>query len=203
MGKSCDELSNNSNLWELIVMTYIDKYLSEVAGIIKAIDRGQIQAFTDEIATVRTNKGRLFFVGVGGSAGNCSHAVNDFRKILGIESYAVTDNVSELTARINDDGWITCFSEWLKGSQLNDKDALVVFSVGGGSSATSVNIVRAIDLASARGAKVLSIVSKDGGYAKACSDACIMVPVISIARATPHAEEWQGILWHLIVNMLG
>jgi D-sedoheptulose 7-phosphate isomerase len=183
-------------------MSYIDKYLNEVVEITNKIDRDKIQKFADAITHIRQNKGRLFFLGVGGSAGNCSHAVNDFRKLLGIEAYAITDNVSELTARINDEGWDTCFSKWLVGSNLTDKDAIVIFSVGGGSSTTSSNIFYAINVAKARNTKVLSIVSRDGGHSKISSDVCILVPIISEERITPHAEEWQGILWHLIVNML-
>lgn len=183
-------------------MTYIDRYLTEVIEIAQRIDRQEIQQFADAVNEVRENKGRIFFAGVGGSAGNCSHAVNDFRKIVGVESYAITDNVSELTARINDEGWGTCFSKWLEGSRLNEKDALIVFSVGGGSPGTSANIVHAIDLAVTQGATVLSIVSREGGHAKEHSNVCILVPVVSQTRVTPHAEEWQAILWHLIVNML-
>jgi D-sedoheptulose 7-phosphate isomerase len=183
-------------------MTYIDRYLTEVIEIANRMDHQEIQKFADAVNEVRENGGRIFFAGVGGSAGNCSHAVNDFRKIVGVESYAITDNVSELTARINDDGWETCFSKWLEGSAFGEKDALVVFSVGGGSKSTSANIVHAIDLAVERGAKVLSIVSRDGGHAKQHGDVCVLVPVISQARITPHAEEWQAIIWHLIVNMI-
>jgi len=180
---------------------YIDQYLLEVIQIANTIDRNEILKFANIIDSIRAIKGRLFFVGVGGSAGNCSHAVNDFRKLLGIECYTVVDNVSELTARINDEGWDTCFSKWLEVSSLNNKDAIVVLSVGGGSESTSRNIVRAIDYAKERQAQVLSIVSRDGGYSKLFSDSCIMVPVIP-DRITPHAEEWQGVIWHLIVNML-
>lgn len=183
-------------------MNYIDLYLYEVIEIAGLIDRNTILEFTRKISIVRDNGGRLFFIGVGGSAGNCSHAVNDFRKIAGIESYAITDNVSELTARINDEGWDTCFSKWLEVSRINDKDAIIVFSVGGGSESTSYNIVKAIDYAREQNAKVLSIVSRDGGYSLENSDVCIMVPVINNARITPHAEEWHGIIWHLIVNLL-
>ena len=185
-----------------MLSNYIDKYLDEIIKIIQNIDRLQIEKFASEIIRVHENRGRIFFVGVGGSAGNCSHAVNDFRKILGIESYAVTDNVSELTARINDDGWDTCYSKWLECSSFNEKDVLIVFSVGGGSKNTSSNIVRAIDLAMGHHASILSIVSRDGGYSKIHSNVCIQIPVVSEDRITPHAEEWQGIIWHLIVNLL-
>jgi len=181
---------------------YIDQYLQEVRKVSRKIDRSVIQEFASAIENVCGEQGRLFFVGVGGSAANCSHAVNDFRKLVGVECYAVTDNVSELTARINDDGWDTCFSKWLEISSLNDKDALVVLSVGGGSDSTSQNIVQAIDFAKSKQAKVLSIVSRDGGHAKLSSDVCVLIPTVSDDRITPHAEEWQGIIWHLISNLL-
>lgn len=180
---------------------YINQYLAEVVEIAECIDRAKILEFANIINQVRDDKGRLFFIGVGGSAANCSHAVNDFRKIVGIECYTPIDNVAELTARINDEGWDTCFSKWLEGSSLNDRDALVVFSVGGGSESTSRNIVRAIDFAKDQNAKVLSIVSRDGGHAKLHSDVCVLISVVS-DKTTPHAEEWQGIVWHLIVNLL-
>ena len=180
---------------------YIDQYLAEVIEIAERIDHAKILEFANIINQVRDDKGRLFFIGVGGSAANCSHAVNDFRKIVEIECYTPIDNVAELTARINDEGWDTCFSKWLEVSSLNQKDALVVFSVGGGSESTSQNIVRAIDLAKTQKAKILSIVSRDGGHAKSHSDVCVLIPVVS-DKITPHAEEWQGIVWHLIANLL-
>jgi len=183
-------------------MTYVDQYLSEVIEIAKKIDRSQISDLVTSIAEIRNNKGRIFFVGVGGSAANCSHAVNDFRKIAGIECYAVTDNVAELTARINDDGWSTSFSQWLKTSSMNERDALFVLSVGGGSLTTSHNIVEAIDYAKSQRAKILSIVSRDGGYARFHGDTCVLIPIVEKKRITPHAEEWQGIVWHLVVNWL-
>ena len=141
-------------------------------------------------------------MGVGGSAANASHAVNDFRKIGGIETYAPTDNVSELTARTNDEGWETTFVEWLKISHLGNNDALMVFSVGGGSETTSLNIVNALKLAQKEGAKIIGIISRNGGYTKKVADAGILVPVVDENRITPHAEGWQGIIWHLIVNAL-
>ena len=183
-------------------MNYIETYLQEVKIICDSISKKDIGKFAEEIAGVRTNKGRLFFLGVGGSAGNASHAVNDFRKILGIESYSVSDNVSELTARINDDGWDTSYSNWLKVSNISEKDAIVVFSVGGGSATTSQNLAYSVDLAKEVGAKVLSVVSRDGGYCKEKSDACVLIPVVHSDRITAHAEEWQGIIWHLVVNLL-
>lgn len=182
--------------------TFITDYLNEVKTICDSISVEDIIKFSAVIQSTRSKKGRLFFVGVGGSAGNTSHAVNDFRKILGIESYSVSDNVSELTARINDEGWNTCYSNWLKVSKLSDNDAIVIFSVGGGSSNTSQNIVQAIDFAKSVGAKVLSVVSRDGGYSKQISDVCVLIPVVHSDRITPHAEEWQGIVWHMVVNLL-
>jgi D-sedoheptulose 7-phosphate isomerase len=183
-------------------MNYIETYLQEVKTICDSISKEDIGKFSEEIDSIKTNKGRLFFLGVGGSAGNASHAVNDFRKILGIESYSVSDNVSELTARVNDDGWDTSYSNWLRVSNLSSKDAIIVFSVGGGSETTSRNLVCAIDFAKEVGAKILSIVSRDGGYCKESSSTCVLIPVISPERITPHAEEWQGIIGHLIVSLL-
>ena len=183
-------------------MNYIETYLQEVKVICDSISKKDVGKFAKEIDTVKANKGRLFFLGVGGSAGNASHAVNDFRKILGIESYSVSDNVSELTARINDDGWDTSYSNWLKVSNLSEKDAIIVFSVGGGSATTSQNLACSVDLAKEVGAKVLSVVSRDGGYCKEKSDVCVLIPVVHSDRITAHAEEWQGIIWHLVVNLL-
>ena len=181
---------------------YIENYLNEVKTICNLIDRQEINNFANFILKIKNNKGRLFFIGVGGSAGNASHAVNDFRKILNIESYAISDNVSELTARINDDGWDTSYSNWLKISNINSNDGIIIFSVGGGSEHTSKNIVKSIDEAKKVNAVILSIVSRDGGYSKLHSDACVLVPVLDDKRITPHAEEWQGIVWHLIVSCL-
>lgn len=184
------------------MIQYVNSYLDEVKTICDSVSVDALVGFAEHIEQVKVNKGRLFFLGVGGSAGNASHAVNDFRKILGIESYSVSDNVSELTARVNDDGWDTSYSNWLKVSNLSEKDAIIVFSVGGGSATTSQNLVRSIDLAKEVGAKVLSVVSRNGGYCKEKSDACVLIPVVHPDRITPHAEEWQGIVWHLIVNLL-
>jgi D-sedoheptulose 7-phosphate isomerase len=183
-------------------MRYSEQHLSESLEIIKLIDVEIIEGIVDLLVDVKSSRGRLFVLGVGGSAANASHAVNDFRKILNIESYAITDNVSELTARINDDGWDTSFSNWLKVSKLNFNDAIIIFSVGGGNEKTSQNIVKAIDYAKSCNTKILSIVSRDGGYSKQKSDACVLIPVISTDRITPHAEEFQGILWHLIVTLM-
>lgn len=184
---------------------YAKKYVNELADIVKDTLHHKLNILVDmanKIQEVKKNNGRLFFLGVGGSAANASHAVNDFRKIGGIESYAITDNVAELTARVNDEGWDTSFSEWLKISNLNDTDAIVIFSVGGGSENTSQNIVKAIDLAKERNSTVLSIVSRDGGYSKQHSDVCYLIPIVNESRITPHAEEFQGVVWHLLVNMV-
>ena len=182
---------------------YIDLYLEETEKIIEALDREAIERAVSILEQVKGEQGRLFILGVGGSAANASHAVNAVRQIGGIETYAPTDNVSELTARTNDEGWETTFSEWLKISRICGRDALMVFSVGGGSETTSLNIVNALKLGKEKGAKIISVVSRDGGYSRQVSDACVLVPVVSKERITPHAEGWQGIIWHLMVNALG
>jgi len=181
---------------------YTTQYLTETKQIADSIDQLEIVKAIEILSTLKANGGRLFILGVGGSAANASHAVNDFRKIGGIETYAPTDNVSELTARTNDEGWDTTFAEWLKTSKINNKDAIMIFSVGGGSEHISLNIKRAIDLAKERNAKIIGIVSRDGGYTKQKGDACVLVPVVAQDRITPHAEGWQGIIWHLIVNAI-
>ena len=181
---------------------YIKQYLEETISIAQTVSQEEIEKAVKILDETKKNEGRLFILGVGGSAANASHAVNDFRKIGGIETYAPTDNVSELTARTNDEGWETTFAEWLKTSHLNGKDSVMVFSVGGGSETTSLNIVNALKLAKERGAKVISIVSRNGGYSKQVSDACVLIPVVADERITPHAEGWQGVVWHLLVNAL-
>jgi len=181
---------------------YIARYLEETVRISQAIEQGSIAGLVAVLRGVKAAQGRLFILGVGGSAGNASHAVNDFRKIGGIEAYAPTDNVSELTARINDIGWDQCFTGWLEVSHLRAGDALLVLSVGGGGPNVSQNLVKAMELAKARGAKVAAIVSRDGGIAAKVADACVLVPVVSPERVTPHAEGWQGVVWHLAVNAL-
>ena len=183
-------------------MHYIEQYLKETISIAETVSKDEIEKGIAILKQVRDQGGRLFILGVGGSAANASHAVNDFRKIGGIETYAPTDNVSELTARTNDEGWETTFSEWLKTSRLQEKDAVMVFSVGGGSNTTSLNIVNALKLAKERGAKAISVVSRSGGYSKEVSDACVLIPVVADERITPHAEGWQGVIWHLMVNAL-
>jgi D-sedoheptulose 7-phosphate isomerase len=184
------------------IESYVRQYLAETEQITKTVDQKEIIKMAIIIKQVKTNGGRLFILGVGGSAANASHAVNDFRKIAGIEAYAPTDNVSELTARTNDEGWDTTFYKWLETSRLNNNDVLLILSVGGGSATTSINIKKAIDYGKEKGAKITSIVSRDGGYAKQKADACVLVPVVSDMRITPHAEGWQGVIWHLVVNAI-
>lgn len=179
---------------------YIEQYLKETETIAKTIDQASVAKMVKVLREVKQAKGRLFILGVGGSAGNASHAVNDFRKIAGIESYAPTDNVSELTARINDISWAECFSGWLEVSQFRAGDALLVLSVGGGGPNVSQNLVKAMDLAKAKGAKITAIVSRDGGYAAQIGDAAVIVPVVDKDRITPHAEGWQAVVWHMVVN---
>jgi D-sedoheptulose 7-phosphate isomerase len=182
--------------------TYISRYLREVAKIAELIDQRQVQGIIDVLVETRNNHGRLFILGVGGGAGNATHAVNDFRKIADIESYAPTDNVSELTARVNDDGWETSFSRWLQGSHLRKGDALLVFSVGGGNleKNVSANIVRALELAQKVGARITGIVGRDGGYTAKVANAAVVIPTISNDTVTPHAESFQAVVWHLIVS---
>ena len=181
---------------------YVAEYLKETRQIAETIDQTSIVNAAKVLTEIKNQEGRLFILGVGGSAANASHAVNDFRKILGMEAYAPTDNVSELTARVNDESWEEVFANWLKGSKLSAKDGLLIFSVGGGSATASLNLVRAMELAKERGAKIVSIVSRDGGRALQVSDACVLIPVVDNARITPHAEGWQGVVWHLLVNAI-
>lgn len=181
---------------------YIDNYLDGAVSVIDKLDRKDIEQTVKHLLKLKVRKGRLFLIGVGGSAANCSHAVNDFRKICNIEAYAPVDNVSELTARINDDGWDTVFDRWLRGSQLKKKDAVMVFSVGGGNleKNISANVVRALEYTQKVGATILGIVSRNGGYTKQVADSCILIPIISDERITPYAEAFQAVIWHLIVN---
>jgi D-sedoheptulose 7-phosphate isomerase len=181
---------------------YIDNYLAETASIVQTVDRGAITRGVQVLREVKQAGGRLFVLGVGGSAGNASHAVNDFRKIGGMEAYAPTDNVSELTAWTNDSSWDVVFEAWLKGSRVRKGDGLLVLSVGGGSTSTSQNLVRGMDYAKSQGARIVSIVSRDGGHAARISDATVLIPVVSKDRITPHCEGWQGVIWHLLVNAL-
>lgn len=183
-------------------MSYVDDYMEEVKLITGKIDRASIEKMIDIMLGIRKNNGRLFFLGVGGGAGNATHAVNDFRKIAGIESYSPCDNVSELTARINDDGWEGVFVEWLKGSHLTQKDGVFVFSVGGGNleKNVSVNLVRALEYAKEVGAKILGIIGRDGGYTGKVADGCLIVPSVNSSTVTPHTEAFQSVIWHLIVS---
>jgi len=183
-------------------MNYAQKHLAEASRIIQLLDVGAIERMVKLLAELRQRAGRLFFLGVGGSAANCSHAVNDFRKIAGLEAYAPTDNVSELTARTNDEGWSTVFVEWLKISRLQPKDMLFVFSVGGGSLERNVspNLVSALQYAKEIGASVLGIVGRDGGYTVRVADACVIVPTVNPDTVTPHSEAFQAVIWHLLVS---
>jgi len=183
-------------------LDYTNQYLKETLEITNSIDRNEIVKSIEIMRSLQENGGRLFILGVGGSAANASHAVNDFRKIGGIETYTPTDNVAEFSARANDEGWGTTFDAWLETSKLREGDAVLVLSVGGSSETTSLNIKNAIDYAIEKKAKVMAIVSRDGGYSKLKADACVFVPVVSDERITPHAEGWQGIVWHLIVNAI-
>lgn len=183
-------------------LKYLNQYFNETVRIISKLSSQDIDNFTKQLHNCKKRNGRLFIVAVGGSAANASHAVNDFRKICGIETYSVSENVAELTARINDVGWTTCYSEWLKTSRLSPNDLLLVLSVGGGSDKTSQNLVEAMKYAQSTKTNIISIVSRDGGFAKEASDACILIPVVDNTRITPHAEEWQGIILHLVVSYL-
>jgi len=183
-------------------MGYAEQHLRESIQIIEKMDTAPIEKMADLLAEVKTDGGRIFFLGVGGSAGNCSHAVNDFRKIVGIESYAPTDNVSELTARTNDEGWATIFVEWLKISKLLAKDAVFVFSVGGGNLEKNIspNLVTALQHAKHVGAKIMGVVGRDGGYTAKVADACVIVPTVNAENVTPHSEAFQAVVWHLLVS---
>ncbi len=183
-------------------MSHAEIYFAEAAAICNQIDTVAIDALAVQLASVRQAGGRLFFLGVGGSAANCAHAVNDFRKLCGIETYAPTDNVSELTARTNDEGWDTVFQGWLQTSRLNAKDAVFVLSVGGGNAEKNVstNIIHALDFAQKAGASILGIVSRDGGYTAKVGDGVIIIPTVHEGRITPHAEGFQAVVWHCLVS---
>jgi|KBSMisStandDraft_5_1062788.scaffolds.fasta_scaffold292774_1 D-sedoheptulose 7-phosphate isomerase len=178
------------------------QFFLEVAKVAQTIDIDAIERLTDELVALRERGGRLFLLGVGGSAGNCSHAVNDFRKLCGIEAYTPVDNVSELTARTNDEGWETVFSSWLKISKASSKDAIFVFSVGGGNAEknVSVNIVAGLKEAKQRGLKVFGVVGRDGGYTKQVGDCVVVVPTVEASRVTPHTEAFQAVVWHCLVS---
>ncbi|CAM8383018.1 SIS domain-containing protein [Candidatus Methylopumilus planktonicus] len=183
-------------------MSYAQQHLKEAKEIINHINIDAIEKVADLLATVKKDQGRIFFLGVGGSAGNCSHAVNDFRKIVEIESYAPTDNVSELTARTNDEGWATIFEPWLKLSKLNPKDAVFIFSVGGGNLEKNIspNLVNALKYAKQVGAKITGVVGRDGGYTAKVADACVIIPTVNPENITPHSEAFQAVIWHLLVS---
>ena len=183
-------------------MSHATRYFAEATTILSRLDADAVDRLAGELAELRRRDGRLFLLGVGGSAANCSHAVNDFRKLCGIEAYAPTDNVSELTARTNDEGWDTVFSEWLKISRANDKDAIFVFSVGGGDAERNVspNLVKAVKEAKTRGLKIYGVVGRDGGYTKKAGDLVIVVPTVDASRVTPHTEAFHAVVWHCLVS---
>jgi D-sedoheptulose 7-phosphate isomerase len=183
-------------------MNFTQQYLEEVEKVTSQLNADAIESAAEELARIRDRGGRLFILGVGGSAANASHAVNDFRKICGFECYAPTDNVSELTARTNDEGWATIFAEWLKGSRLNERDGLLIFSVGGGNLEKNVspNLVSAVQLAREKGATVVGIVGRDGGYTAQAAQACVIIPTVNADHVTPHSEAFQAVVWHLLVS---
>ena len=186
----------------MVMDAYTSRYLKEVEDIAKSLDASKIEQMIELLLELRDKKGRLFFIGVGGGAGNSTHAVNDFRKIAGIETYAPTDNVSELTARVNDNGWGSVFVNWLKGSKLSAHDGVFIFSVGGGNEEKNIspNIVEALKYAKSVGAKIFGVVGRDGGYTAKVADACIIIPTISSDTVTAHTESFQAVIWHLIVS---
>ncbi len=183
-------------------MTFTEQFLAEAAEILRQIDGAAVERMAAVLAESREAGGRLFILGVGGSAANASHAVNDFRKICGFEAYAPTDNVSELTARTNDEGWAGIFDSWLRVSRLTPRDALLIFSVGGGNLEQNVspNLVAAVQFAKSVGARVTGIVGRDGGYTAQHADACVIVPTVNASHVTPHAEAFQAVIWHLLVT---
>ncbi|MBA3353476.1 MAG: SIS domain-containing protein [Blastocatellia bacterium] len=182
--------------------TYTEKHLRESIEVIQKLDVAAVENMASMLSELREREGRLFFLGVGGSAGNCSHAVNDFRKIVGIESYAPTDNVSELTARTNDEGWASVFVEWLKVSKLRASDMLFIFSVGGGDVEKNIspNLVQALKYAKEIGSKIVGVVGRDGGYTARVADACVVIPTVNPDTVTPHTEAFHAIVWHLLVS---
>jgi D-sedoheptulose 7-phosphate isomerase len=183
-------------------MSHTERYFAEAITILEKLDAGAVERMATSLAALRTNGGRLFLLGVGGSAANCSHAVNDFRKLCGIEAYTPVDNVSELTARTNDEGWDTVFAEWLKVSRANSKDAVLVFSVGGGDVERNVspNLVAALKEAKARGLAIFGVVGRDGGYTRQVGDVVVVVPTVDAARVTPHTEAFHAVIWHCLVS---
>ena len=183
-------------------MSHVATYFDQAGSIVQTIDRAAIESMAAALAALRDGGGRLFFIGAGGSAGNCSHAVNDFRKLCGFEAYAPTDNVSELTARTNDEGWDTVFAGWLRTSRLSDKDGVFVFSVGGGDLERNVspNIVRALELAKQRGARIFGVVGRDGGYTRKVGDHVVVIPTVDPKHVTPHTEAFHAVVWHCLVS---
>jgi D-sedoheptulose 7-phosphate isomerase len=182
-------------------MSFISQYFDDAVNILNKIDQDQVEKMIQILLDVREKQGRLFLLGVGGSAGNCIHAVNDFRKLACIETYSPAENIAEITARTNDEGWHTVFSEWLKCSHINEKDAVLVFSVGGGNKVKNVsaNIVYALEVAKSKNARVMGILGRDGGYTAKVADACVIIPPVNPETITPHSEAFQGVIWHLIV----
>lgn len=183
-------------------MAHVDTYLDQAAEIARRLDRGAVERLAEGLVSLRERHGRLFLLGVGGSAANCSHAVNDFRKLCGIEAYAPTDNVSELTARTNDEGWETVFAAWLKTSHACDQDAVLVFSVGGGDAERNVsaNIVRGLEYAKSRGLRIFGIVGRDGGFTRKVGDEVVVIPTVDPGHVTPHTEAFQAVVWHCLVS---
>jgi len=186
----------------MTISDFTKNYYSEVAAVARSIDQTTVDRMIDILVDTRARGGRLFILGVGGGAGHAGHAVNDFRKICGMEAYAPTDNVSELTARVNDDGWSTVFANWLRGSRIRDNDVVMVFSVGGGNAerGISINIVEALKLAKSAGARIVGVVGRDGGYTRQVADACVVVPTVNSANVTPHTEAFQAVVWHGMVS---
>jgi D-sedoheptulose 7-phosphate isomerase len=183
-------------------MSFSQQFIAEVEEIARRLDVHALEALAGRLAKIRQEEGRLFILGVGGSAANASHAVNDFRKIVGLETYAPTDNVSELTARTNDEGWVTVFEKWLRVSRLRSQDGVLVLSVGGGNleKQVSPNLVTALQYAKTVGASILGIVGRDGGYTATVADACVIIPTVDASRITPHSEAFQAVIWHLLVS---
>jgi D-sedoheptulose 7-phosphate isomerase len=183
-------------------MTYVRQYFDEAISILGRLDQSAVERIADLLADLRSRSGRLFLIGVGGGAGHASHAVCDFRKIAQIEAYTPSDNISELTARVNDEGWDTCYANWLRGSHLKKSDMVFVFSVGGGDAKKNIsaNLVRALELASEVGATICGVVGRDGGFTAQVADACVIVPVVNPSNITPHTESFQALIWHLLVS---
>jgi D-sedoheptulose 7-phosphate isomerase len=183
-------------------MTYVAQYVQEAADILKRLDQDAVERIAERLHNLRERAGRLFLLGVGGGAGNASHAVCDFRKIAQIEAYAPSDNVSELTARVNDDGWDTCYANWLRGSRLGEADMVFVFSVGGGDAEKNIstNLVRALEYAQKVRATICGVVGRDGGYTARVADSCVIVPIANPSTVTPHTESFQAMIWHLLVS---